>query len=305
MTFTQEWLADLVEVRYHGGCNDGWCAAFITKVLLARLGRPDRQLTPVVHGQPPADLTGRTLYVDYCPPREWLETQDPTNVGIIDHHQTNAANIGWWRERGGNVAFDVERSGARLAWDILTEAIGTDPAVISQFAPWTVRYVEDRDLWRWALPESKAVNAFLAGVPHDFDEWCRLGFDTTAPMEAQWGGAAVLNVISEYVQRTCEQGFLAEITYRGRSAEEDRQWIMPLVNASYQHSSEVADELIRSTGMDIAGYFFQRSDGLWQYGFRSNGPDCSTIANLFGGGGHRNAAGCQVAEQIHEWRASL
>jgi hypothetical protein len=50
---------------------------------------------------------------------------------------------------------------------------GTSPA-------WTAGIpgaISDRDLWRWALPRSREVNAALALVPFDLSAWDRLARD--------------------------------------------------------------------------------------------------------------------------------
>ena len=68
----------------------------------------------------------------------------------------------------------------------------------------------------------------------------------------------------------------------------------PIVNVTYESCSEVADKLCEMhPDAPFAGYFFERGDGSWQYGFRSRGDfDVGEFATQFGGGGHKGAAGC-------------
>ena len=48
------------------------------------------------------------------------------------------------------------------------------------------------------------------------------------------------------------------------------------------------------------------SDDGWRISFRSRGTvDVSQLAARFGGGGHHNAAGCQIAGLAPDVRASL
>lgn len=46
------------------------------------------------------------------------------------------------------IRFDLDRSGAAIAWEHFNR----------DAAPDLIRYVEDRDLWRWSLPDSEAVS---------------------------------------------------------------------------------------------------------------------------------------------------
>jgi len=48
--------------------------------------------------------------------------------------------------------------------------------------------------------------------------------------------------------------------------------------------------------------WFVRSDGLFQYSLRSRGDfDVSELAKLWGGGGHKAAAGFEVPTPVHHW----
>jgi bifunctional oligoribonuclease and PAP phosphatase NrnA len=71
--------------------------------------------------------------------------------------------------------------------------------------------------------------------------------------------------------------------------------------------SELTDGFInypRSVrGVEVAIFFRQLSAKSYKVGFRSKGKvDVSVLAEGFGGGGHRNAAGCNVAGNIDEVR---
>ena len=65
--------------------------------------------------------------------------------------------------------FDMERSGAGMTWD----AIHTDHDLHRE-RPWLVNYVEDRDLWRFKLPNSKEVNAYISSRKQTFEEWNKM-----------------------------------------------------------------------------------------------------------------------------------
>jgi bifunctional oligoribonuclease and PAP phosphatase NrnA len=59
-------------------------------------------------------------------------------------------------------------------------------------------------------------------------------------------------------------------------------------------------------GVEVAIFFREMEPGLFKVGFRSKGKiSVATLAELFGGGGHHNAAGCNVSGTIDEVRSSV
>ncbi len=68
---------------------------------------------------------------------------------------------------------------------------------------------------------------------------------------------------------------------------------VPVVNATVLFS-DIAGELAK--GKPFGACYFDRADGKRQWSLRSSpdGVDVSEIAKLYGGGGHKNAAGFEV-----------
>lgn len=63
-------------------------------------------------------------------------------------------------------------------------------------------------------------------------------------------------------------------------------------------ASEVAGELAEKT--DFGACYFEVAQGRWQYSLRSRGKfDVSEVAKIFGGGGHKGAAGFTVDAPVH------
>jgi phosphoesterase RecJ-like protein len=59
-------------------------------------------------------------------------------------------------------------------------------------------------------------------------------------------------------------------------------------------------------GVEVAIFFRQLDRQSFKVGFRSKGKvDVSALAELFGGGGHHNAAGCVVSGTAEEVRAKV
>ena len=149
---------------YHGGCPDGFTAAWA-----AKQAYPDAELVPGYYGAPPPDVGGcDVLIVDFSYPRPVLIEMEmvASRLRVYDHHKTAEADL----EGLSFCVFDMERSGAGLAWD---ELVGGE-------RPWLIDYVEDRDLWRFALPDSKAVAAWVMAQPYSLDGWDALSLASLA-----------------------------------------------------------------------------------------------------------------------------
>lgn len=199
---------------------------------------------------------------------------------ILDHHKTAQATL----EGLPFATFDMERSGAGLAWDFLFGAHmpADSPHIIVRPRPWYVNYVEDRDLWRKALPNTDEINAYIMGLEYSLEDWEKL--DHIDANFAAMHGQGALYQIKHYVREAlphAQKGTLAG-------------YPTLMINALYMNISEVASELAKGCSGIGIGYF-ERGDGVMQFSLRSrNDVDVSAIAKLLGGGGHTNAAGFQL-----------
>jgi oligoribonuclease NrnB/cAMP/cGMP phosphodiesterase (DHH superfamily) len=249
-------------VLYHAECSDGFGAAWaIWKKF------PSARFIPVKHGNPPpSDLRNhRIVIVDFSYARPILETMadESKELLILDHHITaeNAlAGLPY-------AYFDQTKSGAVLGWEW---AHGTA-------APWLLRYIQDKDLWTWALPHSREINAALASYAFDFNLWDRF---SQATLEQE--GRAILRYEHELVGKLSAQAVMVE--FQGE--------IVPSVQSSVL-TSQIGERLsphhpfcLIWHDRDGRRYFSMRS--------RSDGTDVGAIAASFGGGGHTHAAGFSV-----------
>jgi len=265
-------------IIFHRNCPDGFCAAFI-----AHQRYPEAKLLARDHGlEPPyAEVKGKdVLVVDFS----WRTREQNLELAelsktfrILDHHKTAQETL-----QGLDFAtFDMNRSGAGLAWDYL---FGEDSRqIIVRPRPWYVDYVEDRDLWRKALPYTDEVNAYIMTLPYDFTAWEGLAAMKTYE-EAAFKGQGALAHVKHYVREALTNARAGKLV--GYEAM--------IINALYMNISEVAGELAKLCDGIGIGYF-ERGDGIMQFSLRSrNEVDVSTIAKQLGGGGHRNAAGFQL-----------
>ncbi len=276
---------------YHGGCDDGFAAAWAVR---NALGNKVEFYAGVYQQEPPPHDARDIIFVDFSYKRPVLEAMaDKANsILILDHHKTAAEDLAdlpepppaaVWLEATVNgtlhrsrrmvALFDMNRSGAALAWDYF----------VGGKRPGFIEYVQDRDLWRKALPSGDEFTIALRSYPHDFETW-------------DWmvaAGPDGLIAEGESIQRY----------YRLRVEELKRSSYKAhiggatcfICNAPYFAASEVAGEICGRDGTQFGASYFEVERGRFQYSLRSRGDfDVSAIARQFGGGGHKNAAGFSV-----------
>lgn len=257
----------------HAECSDGFTAAWVAHRALQ--GCAD--LHPGYYGTEPPDCSGRDVIIaDFSYKRPAMEkiAAECASLVVLEHHVTARDELAGDWPSNVQIIFDLNRSGARLAWDYFYP---------DEPPPWLIAYVEDRDLWRWALPDSRLVSAGIESYPRTLESWDILA------------ASAVVDVIAEgrIIQRYRE----ICIDAAKRLAREfivAGHWV-PVANCSeMRFASDIAHEL--SDGRPFAATWWVRADGIIQFSLRSreDGADVSEIAGVYGGGGHRHAAGFQV-----------
>lgn len=249
-------------VLYHADCSDGFGAAW---ALWKKY--PKAEYQAVKHGfPPPSNLTGRHIVmVDFSYSRPMLETMahEAASLQVLDHHITAQEALA-----GLPFAyFDLKKSGAVLAWEWAHHMP----------APWLLQYVQDKDLWNWALPCSREINAALASYPYDFHVWDGLRQDA---LEAE--GRAILRFETELVGKIAASAVL--LPFDGT--------LIPVVQSTVL-TSQIGERLSAHHPFCV---MWHDRDGRRYYSLRSRdeGADVAAIATQYGGGGHTHAAGFSV-----------
>jgi len=290
---------------YHGNCFDGFTSAWVfDKFRKKGLGIIDQPVEyfPATYGQDPPDCKGKEVWlVDFSYPREVLienVIKPSTRTTILDHHKTAEADLSdlpaeirrRGLQRNDKIIFDMHRSGAGILYDELSREYGKRagqhiPSQYGERSLWLVDYIEDRDLWKQKLPLSKEVAAFYASVPMTFAEWDAM--DALGAMKVAEAGRSVLRYIDNFGNKVREQSVVENVG----------GYLVPTINTPYMNCSEHVGGLAEAyPDMPFAVGYFRRKDGRWQFSLRSRGAfDVSEIAKQFGGGGHKNAAGFEIA----------
>lgn len=295
---------------YHGNCADGFTAAW---AVWKRFGDAF-DYHAGVYQDPPPDVANRdVVIVDFSYKRPVLEAMlrsgdqnQAASILILDHHKSAAADLSglvapgrglldpddafeprhWrngWESAGEwpvRAVFDMARSGAGLAWDFFHPRARR---------PRLVDYVEDRDLWRFALLESRAVNAYVFAHDYSFAGWDALADEIENDLDAVVGGGRAI----EKKRSKDVRELVAALKTRGLVGA----FNVPVANIPYTYASDAGN--IMAEGEPFAACWWETAAGR-VYSLRSveGGQDVSVIAAAFGGGGHARAAGFRVERGV-------
>lgn len=286
---------------YHGGCADGFTAAWAVWVALGAM-----EFYPAVYGDAPPDVAGRdVIMVDFSYKRRVLEAMaDSANsILILDHHKTAEADLAgfgvdmskwsapfgadrhWMNvhqdqcegvQRSVYVLFDMNRSGAQIAWDFFHP---------NTERPRLVEYIADRDLWRFELQHSRAVSAWLYSQEFSMVTWdsCRFALHENLDQVVGQGNA---------ILRQHDRNVASLIRTTAREMLIGGQRV-PVANCPHFMASDVGHAMAK--GKPFSATYFDR-DGSRVFSLRSHadGADVSEIAASYGGGGHKHAAGFKM-----------
>lgn len=267
---------------YHGNCADGFGAAWAMYTKFRTHGRLDEpEFVPGHYGQEPPDVTGKTVYmVDFSYKRPvMLElAEKAVRITVIDHHDTAEKELVDLPDNV-EVIFDQSKSGAVLTWEYFHSS-------------WTVPYllllVQDRDLWRFELPETKEVSAAIFSYDWTFEQWDKFNA-SWSQLRAE--GAALLRKHNKDVEALCEPHNVRMVALM----HDGQEVKVPAVNCSWMYASDVGHKLCTlypDAPLSVT-YFYQ--SGQVKFSLRSdNKAHCGEIAQRHGGGGHPNAAGFQM-----------
>lgn len=262
---------------YHGNCADGFGAAWVVCKYFGD-GRVDFHAG--VYQELLPDVTDRdVVMVDFSyklePMRNIIKAAH--TVLVIDHHKTALEVIEKLVDVPLNTKFsyyfDLERSGAGLTWDYYFNG---------QPRPALIDHIEDRDLWKFALPGTREIQASVSSYPYDFEVWDNLMAMPVESLQAE--GVAIERKHFKDINE------LVRVTKRRMKIGGH---IVPVANLPYTLTSDAGNMM--AVGQPFAACYMDTPDGrVFSLRSRPEGLDVSEIAKQYGGGGHKNAAGFRV-----------
>lgn len=265
------------KVLYHKSCNDGFTAAYCAWTVLGNTA----DYIGVSYGEdPPIINEGDRVYVvDFSYPREVMLSWKTiaSELIVLDHHKTaQEALLGL-----SFASFDLNKSGAVLAWEYWHP---------NEPIPTLIQYVQDRDLWKKELSLCDAVFVMLRSFKMDFELW-----DTLAHLSSEDFLALAQMIGSPILEKRQQDVEAIASTY---SWKQIGAYQVPTVHTSKPSlASDLGHYLCNQfPEAPFSAISWMDRNGKTKWSLRSVGTfDVSQIAQQFGGGGHRNAAGFEQA----------
>ncbi len=262
-----------ITILYHGGCPDGFGGAYAG---WKKFG-DNAEYIPLKRGRPiPKGLDGKDIYfIDFCYSQDMMDEvkKIAKSIIVLDHHEgvrdvaTSFSGV-----------FDTSRSGATIAWSYFHPNTPT---------PKLLEYVEDGDLYRFALPNSREVLSYAYLSPFsDFEHWDMLVKEMEDPTERR----RIVSTGEFFVQHH-------------DSIIENRVHHAEIVHfEGYEcYLADAFGEFISDTGHILATKkppiaLIISADALGiRVSLRSDGSvDVSKLAQKYGGNGHPASAGFRI-----------
>ncbi|WP_069103220.1 DHH family phosphoesterase [Acidovorax sp. RAC01] len=267
-------------ILYHGrGCPDGFGAALAAWLFYGDTA----QYLGLDHGDIASiddlpDVRGRAVYIlDFSFANEIMAALDEraAKLVMLDHHKSAAEKLTGFACRCGVVHFDMNKSGARLAWEFFQPHTPVPPLL---------QYVEDRDIWKWEFAESAGFLSALDMEPQTFERWREIAGFTPAQMEQFMARGAAMDEKYRKLANDIAEG-AQPLVFNGIAGL--------MVNAPGMFHSLVGDILSAKTGT-FALMWSAGAKGV-KVGLRAQRNfDCIALAESMGGGGHAQACGFKM-----------
>lgn len=262
-----------IVVLYHGKCPDGFGGAYAA---WKKFG-DTAEYIPMQYGNPiPEHMDGRELYfVDFCYEREEMDALAAIakSIVVLDHHEGVRAVATSFPG-----VFDSSRSGATISWEYFHP---------QEPMPFLLKYLEDYDLFRFSLPGTKELNAYLTLQPYEFEHWETLvnDFENTASREK------ILELGLAYAEHMDK--LIQSIGSRAKLVEFEGHTVYFSSTVLQAITDYLGNELAKKQP-PFALMVRAAVDGL-RVSLRSDGTfDVAEIARKYGGNGHTGAAAFSI-----------
>ena len=224
----------------------------------------------------PGNLDGRTLYMmDFSYSKKIMSqlASKAAKFVVLDHHLGAKDAVVSMPEH----VFDENRSGATIAWSYFHP---------NTPIPLMLQYIEDGDLYRFNLPDARAILICLSTKPFNFESWNAFAeqiADETTRAHIVEKGSVYREYFSILIEQMAKKALL--VNFEGMECL--------LVSAPGGFKSDVGhllSELKPPLGIVVG----LRGD-IVNVSLRSDfSIDVAAIARKYGGNGHPQAAGFKI-----------
>ena len=262
-------MAKNIAVIYHGECWDGFGGAYSAWKKFGNRA----EYFGMKHDDPlPKGLRSKEIYViDFSFKKMVMEklVKDNKKVIALDHHISAEKTT----KMAHKYVYALNHSGAVIAWNYFFP---------KRKVPALLQHIEDIDIWKFTVPNTKEIMSFMELADYDFKIWNKIARDLENPKKKKEyiaKGALLLfyakRIIDKLVLKAAPVKFAGYKTFAVNS---------PILQ------SEIGNALTKK--LPPIGIVWSEKEGGIRVSLRSNGKvDVSKIAGKYGGGGHKAAAG--------------
>ncbi|MDD5760513.1 MAG: DHHA1 domain-containing protein [Candidatus Pacebacteria bacterium] len=260
-------------IFYHKNCPDGFASAWVAWKKFKGKGKyfPLNYQSSFEH----VIEKEKIYFFDVIPGKKVLESliKQGNEITIIDHHISAKRILDFDKSGNMKTKLNMKRSASVLVWQYFFP---------KKKIPELLLYIEDMDLWKFKKPYTREILATINALDFEFKKWSKLVKEIenkkTRKKYIEAGKKVVEyqnEIIAGLVQEAKEVKFLRYKTL--------------VVNSSIL-ISEIGNALIKKKP-PMAIIWFETGKEK-RISLRSDGKvDVSKIAERYGGGGHKKAAG--------------
>lgn len=258
-------------IYYHGGCPDGFGGAYAA---WKKFG-DTAEYVPLHRNDEIPDVSGvDAFFIDFVYDAETMKALEAsaTRLVALDHHEGVKEVTEGVREH----VFDNDRSGATIAWSYFHPEAPV---------PTLLRHIEDDDLFRFALPDTRALLSYIGVRPFTFEEWDELA-KTLDDAEKAPELLAKMRAYGEYFELLADYA----VDHAHLVSFEGYEVYFATAHPYKPMKSLVGNKLARKKGpFALVVSAHPRGYGV---SIRGDGSiDVTTIAKKYGGNGHKSSAG--------------
>ena len=285
---------DKILILYHANCIDGFTAAWACRKGLIMRGAAEESIYAVAatYGNLESILIAAEAYthvyiVDLSLKPSIIKALPHKHVVVLDHHKTALEmysntdegdfDISTYTYNSDRVKIiiDMNECGASLVWRYF---------FVGREIPELIRYVKDHDLWTHLDEDTKYINKYLMTKSKGFGTWDGV-YDCLSSL-----GAWKPVIIADGKAMHTYHMFMVDSALTAAISCELAGEVGLVVNCPGNLASEVGHALALKSGTYGASWSQIGNDIKWS--LRSIGDyDVALLAQKFGGGGHKNAAG--------------
>jgi oligoribonuclease NrnB/cAMP/cGMP phosphodiesterase (DHH superfamily) len=292
-------------VIYHDPCCDGFGSALASYVYfkknngMNKYGNKVEYYPTNYYNKPVPDVSNKNVLIcDFSYKNEIMHSllQKANKLIVLDHHKTAEEELNGGKRMvkvdgkmieieqkeipHENKVFRMNHSGAYITWRFF---FGNTPV------PDLIKYIQDNDIWTKALPNTKDVSSYLFSLPLDFSVYEKLleenSIQNIIPI-----GKALNELNNTYIKQALNSMHPKFVFIK------DKYYFGIFCNSTVL-KSDIGNQSF--TVYPHANFSAIYTDcGIFSLRSTDDRSDVSEIASFYGGGGHRNASGLSMPQNM-------